>query len=90
MKKILNESVKFTAIIETTYIPKAVYEVAVRFGNKRIRFDPMEGRLRTIEECIDALAERNDIKNLAYVIEDFIDTATNLLKRYYDDGFKRH
>lgn len=81
--------VEFKATIETTYVPKAVYIVEVKFGNKVIRFDPLDGRkdtIRTIEGCRSVLEKRFDIKDLAQVLEDFTECATKLMERFRKDG----
>lgn len=82
--------VQFQATIETTYVPKAVYAVEVKFGNKVIRFDPMRGvkdTCKTIAGCKSILEKRVDIMNVTQVVDDFVEAATNLLKRYESDGF---
>ena len=82
--------VQFKATIETTYVPKAIYVVEVKFGNKTIRFDPMNSRkdtVRTIEGCKGILEKRVDIKNITYVVEDFVDAATDIIRKFRNDGF---
>ena len=82
--------VQFKATIETTYVPKAVYVVEVKFGNKVIRFDPMDGRkdtIRTIEGCKSVLEKRVDIKDVTQVVEDFVDAATDIIRKFRNDGF---
>ena len=82
--------VQFKATIETTYVPKAVYVVEVKFGNKIIRFDPMDGRkdtIRTIDGCKSVLEKRVDIKDVTQVVEDFVDAATDIIRKFRNDGF---
>lgn len=82
--------VQFGATIETSYVPKAVYIVEVKFGNKVIRFDPMCGRkdtVRTIEGCKSVLEKRVDIKDVNQVVDDFVTAATALIKKFENDGF---
>lgn len=82
--------VQFKATIETSYVPKAIYVVEVKFGNKVIRFDPLDGRkdsIRILEECKNVLAKRTDIQNIMQVIDDFVAAATNIKNRYISDGF---
>lgn len=81
--------VEFKATIETTYVPKAVYVVEVKAGNKTIRFDPLDGRkdtIRTIEGCKSVLEKRVDIKDLSQVVEDFVEAAAKLMDRFRKDG----
>lgn len=85
--------VQFNARIEVTYIPKVTYLVEVKFGNKVIRFDPMDGRkcsVRNIDECRRVLETRVDIKNIAQVLSDFDEVSYDMLKRCENDGYIRH
>ena len=82
--------VQFKATIETTYVPKAIYAVEVKFGNKVVRFDPMNGKkdsVRTINGCKELLEKRVDIKDVNQVVEDFMCAATELVRRFKSDGF---
>lgn len=82
--------VQFKATIETTYVPKAVYVVEVKFGNKVIRFDPMDGRketIRTIDGCKGMLERRVDIKDITHVVDDFVEAATDIMRKFKNDGF---
>jgi hypothetical protein len=79
----------FEAHITSTVIRNAVYLVEVKFGNKTIIFDPLDGRsdsVRTIEGVINALQYRKDIKNLLQVLEDFRHIAGNVMKAFNNDG----
>lgn len=82
--------VQFKATIETTYVPKAIYVVEVKFGNKVIRFDPMDGRketIRTIDGCKGMLERRVDIKDITQVVDDFVEAATDIMRKFKNDGF---
>lgn len=82
--------VQFKATIETTYVPKAIYQVAVKFGNKTVQFNPKDGRkssVRRLDECRKILETRVDVKNLFDVLDDFDEAVDNLLKKYEQDGF---
>lgn len=71
-------------------VKNAVYNVEVKFGNKTIKYDPMDGRkdtVRTIEGVISVLENRKDIKNLLQVVEDFRRTANILLTTFKNDGY---
>lgn len=79
----------FTARISSTVVKNAVYVVEVKFGNKTIIYDPLDGRLdsvRTIDGVVEILNARKDIKNLPKVIEDFKLAAQNVLAAYENDG----
>lgn len=81
---------QFRASIEISYIPKACYCVDVKFGNKTIRFDPMDGRkdsMRTLNGCRALLEKRLDIANLNEVLDEFVDAAQEIIKRFRKDGF---
>lgn len=80
----------FTATIESSVVKGSVYKTIVKFGNKQIIFDPMDGRknsVRSIKGAIDILRNRKDIANSESVISDFMDEAYSVLKRYEADGF---
>lgn len=82
--------VQFKATIEVSYIPKAIYTVEVKFGNKTILFDPKDGKkdsVRKLEQCRRVLETRVDVKNLPQVLEDFDKSVTNILRKYEQDGF---
>lgn len=79
----------FEAKISSTVVKNAVYTVEVKFGNKTIIFDPLDGRketVRTINGVISQLEYRKDIKNLLQVIEDFRKTANIVLTAFQNDG----
>ena len=81
--------VAFKATIETSYVPKAIYKVEVKFGNKTILFDPVDGKkdsVRTITGVREILEKRMDIENLQDVISDFSEAADLLMKHYNSDG----
>lgn len=78
----------FEAKINTTVIKNAVYMVEVKFGNKTIKFDPMDGRkdsVRSISGVLNVLKYRKDIKNLLQVLEDFENAANIVLTQYKND-----
>lgn len=82
--------VTFKATIETTYVPKAIYQIDVKFGNKDIKFDPKDGRkesIKNLEVCRRLLETRLDIQDLCDVLDDFDSAARELLRRYRQDGF---
>lgn len=79
----------FEAKISSTIIKNTIYLVEVKFGNKTIIFDPLDGRkdcVRTIEGVIETLQYRKDIQNLLQVIEDFRNAAYNVMKAFESDG----
>lgn len=82
--------IQFPAKIETEYVPKAIYRVLVKFGNKTISFDPHDG-IRPVKysyACVrNILEERCDIKNIQDVLQEFDAAAKALLTRYKSDGF---
>lgn len=82
--------VQFKAKIEVTVCPKALYKVEVKFGNKVILFDPMDGKrdsVKKLAECKRVLETRVDIKDLLQVVEDFEETAYSVIAKYEQDGF---
>lgn len=81
--------VSFEATIETNYVPKAIYQVEIKFGNKTILFDPLDGKkesVRTVTGVREILEKRMDIQNIQQVVEDFMEAAGSLMKRYESDG----
>jgi len=50
----------------------------------------MDGRkdtIRTIEGCKSVLEKRVDIKDVTQVVEDFVDAATDIIRKFRNDGF---
>jgi hypothetical protein len=81
--------VAFRATVETTYVPKAIYKVEVRFGNKTVLFNPVNGKQKsvsTISGVRGILEKRMDIKDLQQVVDDFLEQAYILMKYYENDG----
>lgn len=80
----------FKAQVETIIVPKAVYQVTIIFGNKKIYFDPKDGKSaksRTCEGVLSVLRSRVDIENPDQVIKDFLLQAKALIWRMELDGF---
>lgn len=80
----------FKAVIETTIIPKAIYQVSVTFGNKTIYFNPKDGRsssCATLEGVLGLLESRQDIEDKDKVIADFKAQATILIRYLLADGY---
>lgn len=85
------EPCQFKARIETSYVPKAIYVIEVKFGNKTIRFDPMDGRkesIRSLQACKEILEKRVDIQNICQVVEDFEKSAKTLLQLMENDMYR--
>lgn len=73
--------VLFEAEIDQCIIPKAVYKVSVKFGNKTIFFDPLDGKSdssRTVRE---------DIANKELVITDFKEKGLETIRQMEADGY---
>lgn len=80
----------FVAEVEGTIISKVVYKVCVAFGNKKIYYDPIDGKSpssRTINGVLEVLNGRNDIRDKEMVIEDFKKQAESLKRRLLSDGY---
>lgn len=81
---------QFKAEIEVNYVRNAIYIVNVKFGNKTITFDPKDGRkesTRSLSAVKALLEKRIDIRNITQVVEDFVDAAHDILKKFEHDGF---
>lgn len=81
---------QFRAEIDVNYVKKAVYVVTVRFGNKTIVFDPKDGRkesIRSLAAVKSLLEKRVDIRNVTQVVEDFMEAASDVLRKFEQDGF---
>ena len=81
--------VLFQAHVETVIVPKTLYQVTVTFGNKKIFFDPKDGKSvmsRTIDGVLEILKGRKDIKYKEGVITDYLNQARALVRRMESDG----
>lgn len=84
------EPCQFEAVISTTIVKNAVYMVEVKFGNKTVTYNPLDGKnnsVRTIAGVADILKGRKDIMNLEQVLHDFYRSANILLCHYLGDGY---
>lgn len=82
--------VLFEAEIDQCIIPKAVYKVSVKFGNKTIFFDPLDGKSdssRTLQGALKALEVREDIANKELVITDFKEKGLETIRQMEADGY---
>lgn len=82
--------VQFKANIQTNIVRNAVYQVTITFGNKKVYFDPKDGKSpssRTREGVAELLASRTDIENLSLVIEEFMKQATEVINFMRKDGY---
>lgn len=81
---------KFHATLEVIYVPKAVYQIMIRFGNAAIKFDPKDGKqpsVRNKEKCKDVIAARYDLKDTRRVLKQFEEKASQLIRQYEADGY---
>lgn len=81
---------KFPAVIETTYIPKSTYRIEVKYGNRRIIYDPLDGALashRNKSAVCAILSRQEDIANREQVIQDFVEAANKLIVQFHNDGY---
>lgn len=87
------EPYQFKATIKTNYIPKILYQVEVCFGQRKIVFDPLDGRKscrNSIKGVAEQLSKRFDIMDLQSVIAEFEIQANNLINNFIKDGcYKR-
>lgn len=77
--------IQFKASVITNYREdKNIFQVIVKFGNKRILFDPSskKNRERNISKIADNLRNRSDLLNGHAVAEDFINNAC-IVQRLY-------
>lgn len=82
--------VLFQAQVEVEIIPKVLYQVTVTFGNKKIFFNPKDGKSpmsRTVEGVLSILKARRDVEHQEEVIQDFLRQAKALIRRMETDGF---
>ena len=82
--------VLFQAHVETIIVPKTLYQVTVTFGNKKIFFDPKDGKSamsRTIDGVLEILKGCKDIRHQENVINDYLNQAQALVRRMESDGF---
>lgn len=84
------DPVLFDAKIEDCVIPKVIYKVSAKFGNKTIFFDPIDGESessRTLEGALKVLEERNDIADKELVIADFKERGVAIIRKMQNDGY---
>lgn len=77
--------VLFDVKIESIHVPRLIYRVEAKFGEKSIVFDPMDGQrlsVRNIDGAIEALSKRTDVKDLHQTIDDFANAANDMLRMY--------
>lgn len=82
--------VLFKAVIETIIVPKTIYQVTVTFGNKKIFFDPKDGKSfnsRTIEGVVGVLESRPEIADKEQVLATFRKQAQALVRNMETDGY---
>lgn len=87
------EPTQFKASVTTTYVKNTIYLVEVKFGNKKIRFDPFDGRKESIKDfaaCRAVLEKRVDVKNITKVVEDFEHAAKSILRHLERDKYSLH
>lgn len=82
------ERTLFEAEFKTTKIPNKVYQIEIKFGNKTIYFDPLEGAYvdrKTIEGVCAALDKRKDLSNKEDVKGQFLKEAKSLALQIEND-----
>jgi hypothetical protein len=80
----------FEAKVSSFVVKDATYRVEVKFGNKTIVYDPVEGRkdtMRSIDGVAKLLEHRKDIQNITQVIDDFYTAANIVSTTYLNDKF---
>lgn len=85
------EPVQFITHVHTTYIKNCVYLVEVKFGNKTLKFDPLNGQkdsIRSISEFKKVLEKRVDVRDLAQVIKDFEKSANLIVSLMKEEQLK--
>ena len=79
------EPVAFTVMVNSTHVPRLIYRVEAKFGEKTIIFDPMEGQrasVRSLSGAVEALSKRTDVKDLPQAVEEFANAAKDMLDLY--------
>ena len=77
--------VVFSVKVNSTHVPKLIYRVEAKFGEKTIIFDPMEGQrasVRNMWGAVEALSKRTDVKDLPQAVEEFTNAAKDMLELY--------
>lgn len=81
---------QFQSVMEVIYTPKALYRIEIRFGNKTVKLDLLDGKgvtERTVAGVRSVLEKRIDLMDAAQVIEDFNAAAAELVRNFRRDGF---
>lgn len=79
------EPVVFAVKVNSTHVPRLIYRVEAKFGEKTIIFDPMEGQrasVRNMWGAVEALSKRTDVKDLPQAVEEFTAAAKDMLDLY--------
>lgn len=79
------EPVVFAVKVNSTHVPRLIYRVEAKFGEKTIIFDPMEGQrasVRNMWGAVEALSKRTDVKDLPQAVEEFTNAAKDMLDLY--------
>lgn len=82
--------VLFETKIEDCVVPKVIYKVTAKFGNKTIFFDPVDGSTpasKTLEGALTALEKRNDIADKELVIANFKEKGVAIIRKMKADGY---
>lgn len=80
---------EFKATVELTYVPKVVYELHVRFGNRDIIYSPVDGRHETVRKFSSfrrLLEKRVDIRDKDRVLERVDAEASRLVAMCEKEG----
>ncbi len=86
------KTMQFPATLRVNYVPRAVYSIEINFGNRTLKFNPLDGRKDTVcnfTKCRQYLSKQQDIKNLDKVLSDFTKAGKSLLARMEADGICR-
>lgn len=83
------EPILFSAKIEVAIEPNAVYQITLKFGNKTIYYDPLNGQSsssNSIDGVLNVLEQRDDIADKKDTLQKFVLEAGKLLDRMVRDG----
>ncbi len=77
------KQILFTAELGVKIVPQQTYRIAIKFGNKTIYFDPINGRTpssNSMEGVLNILEQREDIANKTDILQLFVlEAGTNYL-----------
>lgn len=81
---------QFNAKVSSCYVKKAIYQVDLRYGNRVIKFDPLDGKkdsIKMADKCLSYVDGLMDIANKAEVYRQFREAVEEIQRLFENDFF---